>query len=226
MDKNNNMTQLESNLKGLKESTVEMITLAKIQLQRSKTAFLEKNEDLAEEIFLSEKHLNNFELKIDRDCENIFALHNPVASDLRLVIAILKVISDVERIGDHAEGIAGYVSQIDNEIDKKLLIKLRFNEMYEMSLKMLDMIEESFGNEDVNLARKVFKLDKSLNEIKLAAPDVISDYLQTNPQVTKQALFLFSTIRKLERVGDLIKNIAEQLIFYTEAKVVRHRSKK
>lgn len=220
------MTQLESNLKGLKESTVEMITLAKIQLQRSKTAFLEKNEDLAEEIFLSEKHLNNFELKIDRDCENIFALHNPVASDLRLVIAILKVISDVERIGDHAEGIAGYVSQIDNEIDKKLLIKLRFNEMYEMSLKMLDMIEESFGNEDVNLARKVFKLDKSLNEIKLAAPDVISDYLQTNPQVTKQALFLFSTIRKLERVGDLIKNIAEQLIFYTEAKVVRHRSKK
>ena len=130
------MTQLESNLKGLKESTVEMITLAKIQLQRSKTAFLEKNEDLAEEIFLSEKHLNNFELKIDRDCENIFALHNPVASDLRLVIAILKVISDVERIGDHAEGIAGYVSQIDNEIDKKLLIKLRFNEMYEMSLKM------------------------------------------------------------------------------------------
>jgi len=226
LDKNNNMTQLESNLKGLKESTVEMITLAKIQLQRSKTAFLEKNEDLAEEIFLSEKHLNNFELKIDRDCENIFALHNPVASDLRLVIAILKVISDVERIGDHAEGIAGYVSQIDNEIDKKLLIKLRFNEMYEMSLKMLDMIEESFGNEDVNLARKVFKLDKSLNEIKLAAPDVISDYLQTNPQVTKQALFLFSTIRKLERVGDLIKNIAEQLIFYTEAKVVRHRSKK
>jgi phosphate transport system protein len=220
------MTQLESNLKGLKESTVEMITLAKIQLQRSKTAFLEKNEDLAEEIFFSEKHLNNFELKIDRDCENIFALHNPVASDLRLVIAILKVISDVERIGDHAEGIAGYVSQIDNEIDKKLLIKLRFNEMYEMSLKMLDMIEESFGNEDVNLARKVFKLDKSLNEIKLAAPDVISDYLQTNPQVTKQALFLFSTIRKLERVGDLIKNIAEQLIFYTEAKVVRHRSKK
>jgi len=226
LDKNNNMTQLESNLKGLKESTVEMITLAKIQLQRSKTAFLEKNEDLAEEIFLSEKHLNNFELKIDRDCENIFALHNPVASDLRLVIAILKVISDVERIGDHAEGIAGYVSQIDNEIDKKLLIKLRFNEMYEMSLKMLDMIEESFGNEDVNLARKVFKLDKSLNEIKLAAPDVISDYLQTNPQVTKQALFLFSTIRKLERVGDLIKNIAEQLIFYTEAKVVRHKSKK
>jgi len=226
LDKNNNMTQLESNLKGLKESTVEMITLAKIQLQRSKTAFLEKNEDLAEEIFLSEKHLNNFELKIDRDCENIFALHNPVASDLRLVIAILKVISDVERIGDHAEGIAGYVSQIENEIDKKLLIKLRFNEMYEMSLKMLDMIEESFGNEDVNLARKVFKLDKSLNEIKLAAPDVISDYLQTNPQVTKQALFLFSTIRKLERVGDLIKNIAEQLIFYTEAKVVRHRSKK
>ena len=66
---------------------------------------------------------------------------------------------------------------------KRTEITMDVNEMYEMSLKMLDMIEESFGNEDVNLARKVFKLDKSLNEIKLAAPDVISDYLQTNPQV-------------------------------------------
>lgn len=220
------MTQLEINLKGLKESTVDMITLAKNQLEKSKIAFLEKDEDLADEIAISEKHLNNCELKIDRDCENIFALHNPVASDLRLVIAILKVISNVERIGDHAHGIAEYIVQIDKKFDEELLLKLRFNEMFELAYQMLSMIEESFDNEDVTLARKVFKLDKSLNEIKLAAPDVISMYLQTNPQITKQALFLFSTIRKLERVGDLTKNIAEQLIFYTEAKVVRHRSKK
>lgn len=220
------MTQLETNLNGLKESTVAMISLAKIQLEKSKTAFLEKDEDLAEEIAISEKNLNNFELKIDRDCENIFALHNPVASDLRLVIAILKVISDVERIGDHAHGISEYIEQIDKKFDQELLEKLRFDEMYDLASQMLSMIEESFDNEDVTLARKVFKLDKSLNEIKLAAPNVISSYLQTNPAITKQALFLFSTIRKLERVGDLTKNIAEQLIFYTEAKVVRHRSKK
>lgn len=220
------MTQIEKNLKGLKESTVEMITLAKHQLQKSKIAFLNKDEDLAEEISISEKHLNNCELKIDRDCENIFALYNPVASDLRLVIAILKVISNVERIGDHADGIAGYISQMDKKFDEELLIKLRFHEMFELAFQMLDMIEESFGNEDVTLARKVFKLDKSLNEIKLSAPDVISDYLQVNFQITKQALFLFSTIRKLERVGDLSKNIAEQLIFYTEAKVVKHKRKK
>ena len=220
------MTQIEKNLKGLKESTVEMITLAKHQLQKSKIAFLNKDEDLAEEITISEKHLNNCELKIDRDCENIFALYNPVASDLRLVIAILKVISNVERIGDHADGIAGYISQMDKKFDEELLIKLRFHEMFELAFQMLDMIEESFGNEDVTLARKVFKLDKSLNEIKLSAPDVISDYLQVNFQITKQALFLFSTIRKLERVGDLSKNIAEQLIFYTEAKVVKHKRKK
>ena len=70
------------------------------------------------------------------------------------------------------------------------------------------------------------KLDKSLNEIKLAAPDVITAYLRNDSEATKQALFLFSTIRKLERVGDLCKNIAEQLIFYAEAKVVKHRSEK
>lgn len=220
------MTQLETTLKALKSSTVEMITMAKIQLQKSKEAFLNKDQDLADEIFISEKHLNNFELRIDRDCENIFALHNPVASDLRLVIAILKVISDIERIGDHAEGIASYISELDKKFEKDLFAKLRFTEMYDLALQMLEMLEDAFDREDLSLARKIFKLDKSLNEIKLAAPDVITTYLRNDSEATKQALFLFSTIRKLERVGDLCKNIAEQLIFYVEAKVVKHRSEK
>lgn len=220
------MTQLETNLKSLKDATVDMLTLAKFQLNKSKQAFLEKDQDLADEIFISEKHLNNCELKIDRDCENLFALYNPVASDLRLVIAILKVISDIERIGDHAEGIAGYISELDKKFDNELITKLRFNEMFDLALEMLDMLEEAFDNEDVGLARKIFKLDKSLNEIKLAAPDVITEYVKSNQEITKQALFLFSTIRKLERVGDLAKNIAEQLIFYTEAKVVKHKKEK
>ncbi|MDC1188583.1 phosphate signaling complex protein PhoU [Flavobacteriales bacterium] len=220
------MTQLETTLKALKSSTVEMISMARVQLQKSKEAFLNKDHDLADEIFISEKHLNNFELRIDRDCENIFALHNPVASDLRLVIAILKVISDIERIGDHAEGIAGYISELDKKFEKDLFTRLRFTEMYDLALQMLEMLEDAFDREDLSLARKIFKLDKSLNEIKLAAPDVITTYLRNDSEATKQALFLFSTIRKLERVGDLCKNIAEQLIFYVEAKVVKHRSEK
>jgi phosphate transport system protein len=220
------MTQLETTLKALKSSTVEMITMAKIQLQKSKEAFLNKDQDLADEIFISEKHLNNFELRIDRDCENIFALHNPVASDLRLVIAILKVISDIERIGDHAEGIASYIMEMDKKFEKDLFEQLRFTKMYDIALQMLEMLEDAFDREDLGLARKIFKLDKSLNEIKLAAPDVITAYLRNDSEATKQALFLFSTIRKLERVGDLCKNIAEQLIFYAEAKVVKHRSEK
>ena len=220
------MTQLETTLKALKSSTVEMITMAKIQLQKSKEAFLNKDQDLADEIFISEKHLNNFELRIDRDCENIFALHNPVASDLRLVIAILKVISDIERIGDHAEGIASYIIELDKKFEKDLFEQLRFTKMYDIALQMLEMLEDAFDREDLGLARKIFKLDKSLNEIKLAAPDVITAYLRNDSEATKQALFLFSTIRKLERVGDLCKNIAEQLIFYAEAKVVKHRSEK
>jgi phosphate transport system protein len=220
------MTHLETNLVSLKEETVEMLTLAKLQLEKSKVAFLTKDQDLAEEIFLSEKHLNNFELQIDRDCENIFALHNPVASDLRLVIAVLKIISDIERIGDHAEGIAGYISEIDEELDQSLLTELQFNEIYDLAIKMLTMLVESLDNDDLNLARKIFKIDKELNAIKLAAPTVITKYFQSSQNVTKQSLFLFSTIRKLERVGDLAKNVAEQLIFYTEAKVVKHKTVK
>lgn len=220
------MTHLETNLVALKEETVEMLTLAKMQLEKSKTAFLNKDQDLAEEIFLSEKHLNNFELQIDRDCENIFALHNPVASDLRLVIAILKIISDIERIGDHAEGIASYIAEIDEDLDQSLLEELRFTEIYDLAIKMLNMLEESLDNDDLDLARKIFKIDKELNAIKLAAPTVITKYFQSKQNVTKQSLFLFSTIRKLERVGDLVKNVAEQMIFYTEAKVVKHKKVK
>lgn len=220
------MTQLEQQLKSLKEDTVDMLSMAKIQLEKSKVAFLEKDQDLAEEISISEKNLNNSELKIDRDCENIFALHNPVASDLRLVIAILKVISDIERIGDHAAGIANYIDEIEKKFDNSLITLLNFDEMFNLAFQMLDMLEEAFDKEDVVLARKIFKIDKSLNEIKNAAPDLISAYVKDNPSVTKQALFLFSTIRKLERVGDLAKNIAEQLIFYTEAKVVKHKKVK
>ena len=136
------------------------------------------------------------------------------------------MISDIERIGDHAEGIASYIIELDKKFEKDLFEQLRFTKMYDIALQMLEMLEDAFDREDLGLARKIFKLDKSLNEIKLAAPDVITDYLRNDSEATKQALFLFSTIRKLERVGDLCKNIAEQLIFYAEAKVVKHRSEK
>ncbi|MBL8103852.1 MAG: phosphate transport system regulatory protein PhoU, partial [Anaerolineales bacterium] len=98
------MTHLDTELKALKEDMHEMFRLVLSQLEKSKTALISLDKDLAREVIVNEKRVNSFELKLDRDCENIIALFNPVAVDLRFVLASLKINSNLERIGDIADG--------------------------------------------------------------------------------------------------------------------------
>src|SRR6201996_6578203 len=100
------MTQLENELQEVKKEVINMWNLVQSQLEKSRTAMFNFDRDLAREIVLKEKRVNAFELKIDRDCENIFALHCPVAVDLRFLLAALKINTNLERIGDIAAGVA------------------------------------------------------------------------------------------------------------------------
>jgi phosphate transport system protein len=164
-------------------------------------------------------------LKIDRDCENIFALFCPVAIDLRFLLAVLKINSNLERIGDIAEGIAKYIIDAEAPFTKELLDVTRILPMYEESVKMLEDTQEAFEKEDTILARSVFKKDDFLDDINRQAHKVLERYLKDHPEDTSQALWLLSIIRKLERVGDQAKNVAEEIIFYLEAKVLKHKNK-
>lgn len=217
------MTQLETELQLLKNEVINMWNLVRSQLQKAKTAMLSFDKDLAREVVLKERRVNGAELKIDRDCENIFALLTPVAVDLRFVLAVLKINSNLERIGDIAEGIAKYVLSVEKPFDASLLEATYVTKMYEESINILEDTLSAFENEDTILARSVFKKDEFLDDINIRANELIEDYLKTHPDDIDQALYILSVIRKLERVGDQSKNISEEIIFYLEAKVLKHK---
>jgi len=217
------MTQLETELQLLKNEVINMWSLVSSQLVKARASMINFDKDLAREVVLKERRVNGSELKIDRDCENIFALLTPVAVDLRFVLAVLKINSNLERIGDIAEGIAKYILSLEEPFKPELLEATFINKMYDESIEILQDTLSAFENEDTLLARKVFKKDEYLDEINIKANELIEDYMKTHPDDLDQALYILSIIRKLERVGDQSKNISEEIIFYLEAKVLKHK---
>lgn len=217
------MAQIEVEIQQLKEEVVQMWTLVRGQLGKAKKAITHFDKDLAREIVVKEKRVNGYELKIDRDCENIFALRTPVAVDLRFVLAILKINNNLERIGDIAEGIAKYIINTETQFSPELLKSSKVLDMLDVAFSILDDALAAFENENTILARSIFQRDEFLDEVNRNAIEFTKAYLQTNPSEIDELLCVLSIIRKLERVGDQSKNIAEEIIFYIEAKVLKHK---
>jgi len=217
------MTQFETELEQVKSEVVNMWQLVLLQLSKAQEALLKFDKDLAWEIIQKEKRVNAFELKIDRDCENIFALFCPVAVDLRFLLAALKINNNLERIGDIAEGIAKYIIASPVKFDIKALESTNLLRMFEGSLDILTDTQAAFESENTLLARTIFSRDEELDKINKQADDNIAEYIKAHPENIKEALYILSIIRKLERVGDQAKNIAEEIIFFVEAKVLKHQ---
>ncbi len=226
------MTNIEKELHQLKEDIIGMMHLVQNQLTKSSKAFSQQSIPLSKEIHKVENRVNAMELGISKDCENIIALYNPVASDLRLVLAALKIVIYLERIGDHADKIARYVrkEQITDPIDPRLLDAIRFDAIFETAQEMVNDAIDGFINEDTGLARLVFVKDQNLNKLHVNAIKTLAKSGEGDDPGTSESLltilYLFSIVNKLERVGDLAKNIAEETIFYVEAKVLKHYKKK
>lgn len=220
------MTHLDEELKQLKSEMTSMWNLVILQLKKTQEALITLDKDLAREVIANEKRVNGMELKIDRDCENIFALFNPVAIDLRFVLSVLKTNNNLERTGDIAEGIAKFIINANHSFDEKLLSQTETLVMFEEATDMLQDVLTAFTNEDTKLARRIFQRDEMLDEINIKANSVVADYIRKNPDNLEQGLYILSTIRKLERVGDQCKNISEEIFFYVEAKVLKHKADK
>lgn len=218
------MTLLEQELKDLRQELLNMFLAVNNQLLKSEKALLEFDKDLAAEITNAEKRINSLELKIDRDCENILALYSPVAVDLRFVLSVYKINHELERIADIADGIANYVNNVKGPFPKKAIINIKIEEMFSQCQTMMDNVIEAFETEDTKIARRVFKQDELLNTINSDCSNaIIKNYDEKNAEAL---FYLLSCVRKLERAGDLIKNIAEELIFSIESKVIKHRKNK
>lgn len=219
------MTHLDTELQLLKGEIISVWNLVITQLNKMQDSLIRFDKDLAREVMLNEKRVNSYELKIDRDCENIFALFNPVAVDLRFVLAVLKINNNLERTGDIAEGIGKFIVVTDSPFNQELIKVAQVVKMFDEATTMLTTVLTAFEKEDTGLARSVFKQDEILDNINLNANTIIADFIRNNPDKLEQALYILSTIRKLERVGDQAKNIAEEIIFYVEAKVLKHHKK-
>jgi phosphate transport system protein len=217
------MPAIEPELQALKDNLLDMLSLVRNQMIKCKEAIRDNDTSLADEVIEDERKVNIQELAIDRDCENILALFTPVATDLRLVLATLKITNDLERIGDNAKSLAKFLVNNHEDIDRQWLKAYHLEAMLEIVIEMLKDMGEALRTEDTKLAKKTTKKDEQLNEYNKKAFKTAADLIKSYPEHAKNLLTLFLVARNLERAGDLTKNIAEELVFHIEAKVVKHK---
>ncbi len=219
------MIPLEYELSRINEIIFEMFDLVKTQIAETKETILTMNSELAESVVRRELRVNALEITIDRECENLLACYNPVAADLRYVISAVKISESLERIGDHAYRIAKYVQGGDVKKDSPLIKDLAISQLFDVVDSMLGNAINALENKDTIEAKKVFKQDKIINRAKKDAPDIIKKVVKKDSESLHTAIHLFSIIGKLERCGDLIKNISEEIVFYIEAEILKHNKR-
>ncbi|MDB5282227.1 MAG: phoU [Bacteroidota bacterium] len=216
------MGHLDNEIVSLKNNLIEMFLLVQKQLRKSIKAMNTLDKHLAREVLVNERRVNAEELKIDKDCENFVAIFNPVAIDLRFVFAAFKINSHLESIGDSAKGIAKFVIDMDKVYDEQLVKDLQLAKMYEMADSMIEDNVRALSTDDSSQARLVFNKDVELDNINKQATATVAAYIAKGNTDIVPLLNLISVTRRLERVGDLSSNIAEEIIFYIEAKVLKH----
>jgi len=221
------LSQIEIELTSLRNNLTELGNLVLLQLDKSGNALNTADVDLANEIMRYEKRINGLEVNVEKACENILALYNPVAHDLRFVLSTLKININLERIGDYARSIAKIVKVKNGPFKTSLLEMFEINKMYETChLMLLTTLESIETDEECSGLRAIFLQDEILNKVQDDAIQKVSEYLQTNVADAEECMNLYIVVRKLERVGDHIKNIAEEIIFYKEARILRHKKHK
>mgnify|MGYP000484182684 FL=1 len=214
---------IESELVLLKKEIDEMWTLVYNQLDRAGDAVLTLDRELAQQVLVRERRVNAFELKIDSDIEDFIALYNPVAVDLRFALAMLKINNNLERIGDYADSIARFVARNNlTEEDKQLFNVLELKEMYDQVLHMFSTTHKALENSDASLAKSVIDKDDLLDSLNQKALDKLAEYAKNNPSAIRFCLEIAAILRKLERTGDHIINLAEETVFYIDAEVLKH----
>ncbi len=218
-------SHMETELQQLKTDMIDMWETVISQVEKASEVVRKNKSELINEMAAGEKRIDAFELKIDMDCESLLALYGPVANDLRFVLSVLKINYNLERIGDFAWGTAKSIREINTPYSKESIEKSNLNLMFETSIEMLKTSLLAFETDNNHLASMIFDKDIILDQQNKNAETVVTELIKDHPKLTLNYLNLFSTIRKIERMGDHTKNIAEEIIFYIEAKVLRHKRK-
>ena len=213
------MKVIEQEIHSLKNSISEMWALVHQQLYNAGEAMLTGDKELAYKVISRERRVNAFELKI--------ALYAPVAIDLRFVLAMYKINTNLERLGDFAESIARFAGNLPEgePIDPQLVKETRVEEMLSELLSMISLTKEAFEKESSEIASRIFLKDNLIDEINHNSTAIIAKYIEEHKGSALAGLYMAGVIRKMERFGDHCTNIAEELIFYLDAKVMKHMGK-
>ena len=220
------MKHTEKEILLLKEEVKLMWKLVISQVENAKKALLNKDVAIASQIIKTEIDVNTFELKIDSNCENFIALYSPVAIDLRLALSLIRISSELERISDFTEGIARFVLKKECEdIDDHLFDELKIERMFDILIGMLLDGFVAFETEQTKVSERIILRDDKVDEIYHHVFNVLGDYMKTHPEMAICLLKIMLLVRKLERIGDHNSNIIEEIVFFVEAKVLKHLGK-
>jgi len=209
-------------LEGLKTSLIKMGSVVEENIAFAIRSVLEKSSDLARKVIETDKRIDSLEIEIDNTVIDLLALQQPVASDLRFIIAAQKINNDLERIGDHAVNIAEAAEKLCAIPDVELLEEIPM--MADITKIMLKDALDSFILLDPAKARLVLKTDDQIDDLNRLVVRRIIELVKSNNPTIEYGLELSRVSRNLERVADLATNIAEEVIFHTQARVVKHHA--
>jgi phosphate transport system protein len=214
----------EYELDGLKSNIIKIASLAEEAIVQSIKSLLDQKKDIAEQVIAFDKQIDAYEIVIDNHVVDILALQQPVAIDLRFILAASKINNDLERIGDHAVNIAQSAIVLADAPHVKPLVDIP--RMADTTKQMLRDAIDAFIHRDAQRARMVLENDDIIDNLNRKIVADLIDVMRHDPATIEHALDLIRVSRNLERVADLTTNIAEQVIFMAEARVVKHQADK
>lgn len=214
--------QFNEDLERVINNVMHMGGLVEKQLTDALSAVGNSDEALAKQVLSNDFQINAYEVSIDDECTRIIAKRQPAAGDLRLIMAIVKTIADLERIGDEAEKIARVALENFSSKQKDLLLSL--DNLGRSVLEFLQATLDAFTRMDVDTAIKIHVSDDKINREYEALMRQLMTYMMEDPRAIPQIMTVIWSARALERIGDRCQNVCEYIIYFIKGKVVRHTS--
>ena len=212
---------LDDDLALLGQGILRMAGLVEGQVDSASIALIQRRADVARQVMEADDTIDRVELEVDEECLRLLALHHPVAGDLRFITAVMKINNDLERIGDLAAHVAERALDLTRR--PQLPLPLRFERMTQIVRGMLHDGLDALVRRDGALARDVIRRDAEVNSIHREHFETLQEAMMRDPGSVERAVDLLSASRQLERIADQTKNIAEDVVFLVEARVLRHQ---
>jgi len=224
-DKGEKMERLlDEHLEKLKARVIKMCSLVDEQVQFAVKAVEEDNLELAQSVIDRDKKVNKYDVKIDKICQRIFALAQPVAMDLRYIMSSLTINSNLERIGDIAVNIAENIIIIKQKPD--FYHNTKIEKMFSVTKQMLKNAIDAFISANPELAKEVILADVVVDKLNAENHLILKSFMKQNPDNIEAAVALLVISRELERLADHSTNIAEDVFFIVEAQLIKHKYEK